>query len=99
FHLAKEELQPWIDRLRQAASSQQPEALTPVPAIPAHQPPAVPDTARSGANEPKPVETPAESAQPPLAVAVEPAPSERPVDEPPPDSKATSKPSIPAVTP
>ena len=54
FHLAKEKLQPWIDRVKQAASGQQPESQTPVPEPPAEPPPKASETASSGTEEAKP---------------------------------------------
>lgn len=106
FQLAKEKLQSWIDRRKQTASGQQPEPLTPAPALPAEPPPAERETASSGTEEAKPsetpanrAETPAEPTEAPSAVSVEPAPSEGPVREPSPRSTATSAPSIPKMIP
>jgi len=104
FRLAKAKLQPWIDRVKQTASGQQPEPQTPVPEAPAGPPPTASETASSGTEEAKPsetpanpVETPAESAVAPPAVAVEPPSSAGPEDAPP-SSKATS-PAISKPTP
>jgi len=99
YHLAKERMKPWIDRVKQTASGQQPEPLTPAPETPAAPPPTPGEAGSAGTEEAKPVETPAGPAQEPSAVAVEPAASEVPVDGPSPGSKATSAPSIPQVTP
>jgi serine/threonine protein kinase len=104
FHLAKEKLQPWIDRVKQTASGQRPEPLTPVPETPSAPPPAASETASSETEEAKPsetpanpVETPAEPAQAPSAVAVEPTQPERPADEP--SRPSTSEPPVVKATP
>ena len=79
FHLTMARLQPWIDRVKQAASGQQPDSPTAVPEAPAGPPQAASDTADSGKDEAtpagtpaNPVETPTESVDPPATVPAEP---------------------------
>jgi len=105
FHLAMEKLQPWIDRVKQTASSQQPEPLTPASESPAEPPLAASETASSGTQEAKPeeiptnrVETPAEPTEAPPAVAVEPPPSTG-SENAPSSPKTTPPPAISKVTP
>ena len=79
FHLTMARLQPWIDRVKQAASGQQPDSPTTVPEAPAGPPQAANDTANSGKDEgtpavtpANPVETPTEPADSPPTVPAEP---------------------------
>jgi Protein kinase domain/PEGA domain len=106
YYRAMEEVQPWIDRARQAASGQQPEtpapaAETPAPAAESTAlPPGLPAAGISETEEAKPAVTPDESAQAPLAVTAEPAPplaSEGSVVEPPPNSTVSPAPLLPKV--
>jgi serine/threonine protein kinase len=57
YHLAKEKLKPWIDRVKQTASGQQPEPQTPAVEIPAEPPPKASETASNPTKEAKPEET------------------------------------------
>ncbi len=82
FHLARERLQPWIARVKQAVLGQQPESLTAVPEAPAGPPPAVSEPANNGKDEATPagtpatpVETPTDPDDSPPTVAAEPLPS------------------------
>jgi len=83
YYLAKEKLKPWIDRVKQTASGQQPESQTPVPEPPAEPPPKASETASVAAEEAKPEARPMET--PPQSVEV-------PIEHPATPSAATEEP-------
>jgi len=98
FHRAREKMQPWIERVKQTASGQPSEPLSPSPEPPpepsAEPVPAAAETRNAETDDAKPVETPVESAQEPSASPVEP-PSERPAEEPPAGSRPAPTPAAP----
>ena len=105
FHLAMEKVRPWIDRVKQAASGQQPEPQTQVPEAPAGPPPTASETDSSGKEEARPseapttpAETPTESAEAPPATTVEP-PQSIGSENAPSSSKVTPEVAIPKASP
>ena len=80
YHLAKEKLKPWIDRVKRTALGQEPESQTPAAETPAEPPPKASETASSATEEAKPVETPPKSEETPME---QPAAPSATTDEPP----------------
>jgi hypothetical protein len=95
YHLAKERLKPWIDRVKQTTLGQQSESQTPAVEAPAESPPEASETASSATEEAKPVETPPKSEETPME---QPAPPSATTDEPPSVAKPEGALSSPKTT-
>jgi PEGA domain len=80
YHLAKERLKPWIDRVKRTALGQEPESQAPTAETPAEPAPKASETASTATEEAKPVETPPKSEETPME---QPAAPSATTDEPP----------------
>jgi serine/threonine-protein kinase len=96
YHLAKEKLKPWIDRVKRTALGQEPESQMPAAETPEEAAPKASETASTATEEAKPVETPPKPEEGPIEQPVAPPPTSV---EPPASAKPESALSSPKTAP